>query len=298
MFSALTMALMKQLRKIVIGAELVLISFAAIAVPVSAQNCGDSPASYVTQYASIPPECYFTESSRENPVARALMDNRRETDSAIETIQKGSRDSELPDLNRGIFYRNKLEFSLDVGWLPINIPFPFDILEGDAYNLYPLRYTLIPVVASLRWHLSNVGGPWALRGNWDLTVSGSATAIPRGAETRYFSYDMGVRRNFVPRHWRVSPYVDLRLGLGNIDAKGPLGVYYAQGQNFTFTCNLGSGVRYNFNPRYAISAGLNWMHISNNNLSAPQYSNYGINVYGPMVGIDIRLRGRRGHSDH
>jgi hypothetical protein len=198
------------------------------------------------------------------------------------------------DFNREIYHRNKLEFSLDAGWLPINIPFPFDVFEGDPYNLYPLRYTLVPVIASLRWHLGDVGGRWIFRGNWDLTVSGSATAIPRGAETHYFSYDMGIRRNFVRRTWKAAPYVDIRLGLGVIDAKGPLGVYYAQGQNFTFTCNMGSGVRYNFSPRFGISGGLNWMHISNNNLSGPGYSNYGINVYGPMVGIDIRLRGRRG----
>jgi hypothetical protein len=30
----------------------------------------------------------------------------------------------------------------------------------------------------------------------------------------------------------------------------------AQGQDFTFTFMLGSGVRYNFNPRYAIAAGI------------------------------------------
>jgi hypothetical protein len=53
--------------------------------------------------------------------------------------------------------------------------------------------------------------------------------------------------------------------------------------------NMGSGVRYNFNPRYSISAGLNWMHISNLYLSEPKFANYGINVYGPMFGIDVRL---------
>jgi hypothetical protein len=205
--------------------------------------------------------------------------------------------SKPADFNRDIYYKNKLEFALDVGWLPINIPFPFDVFEGDPYDLYPLRYTLVPTVASLRWHIDDVGSRWIFRGNWDLTASVSATAIPRGAETHYFSYDMGLRRNFVLRNWRAVPYVDLRAGVGLIDAKGPLGVYYAQGQNFTFTLNLGSGVRYNFSPRYAISAGLNWMHISDNNLSAPQYSNYGINVYGPMFGLDIQLRKRHRHSE-
>jgi hypothetical protein len=114
---------------------------------------------------------------------------------------------------------------------------------------------------------------------------------------------MGIRRNFVPRNWRIVPYFDTRLGFGNIDAKGPEGVKYAQGEDFTFTVNMGSGVRYNFNSRYAISAGLHFMHISNLDLSQgngkPNWgvTNYGINVYGPMVGIDIQLRRHQRQSE-
>jgi hypothetical protein len=200
-----------------------------------------------------------------------------------------------PDINRSIYYRNKLEFSLEGGWLPINIPFPLDVFVGDVYNTYPLKYTLVPIIASLRWHLDGIKGPLVLRGNWDLTFSGSITAIPRGPESRYFSYLMGIRRNFVPHNSRVAPYFDIRLGLGNVDAKGPQGVQYAQGEDFTFTVQMGSGVRYNFSPRYALSAGLQFMHISNLDLSQgngkPSWGirNYGINVYGPMIGIDIQL---------
>ena len=206
------------------------------------------------------------------------------------------------DFNRSIYYRNKLEFSLDGGWFPINIPFPFDFMLNSQYNTYPLKYTLVPVIASLRWQLGNLRGPVILRGNWDLEFSGAVIAIPRGPESRYFAYMMGMRRNFVPRNWRVSPYLDWRLGLGNINAKGPLGVPYAQGQNFTFTLNMGSGFRYNINPRYGLTLGLNWMHISNANLSEGSppnwgYRNYGINVYGPIVGVDLQLRRHRTHSE-
>lgn len=204
--------------------------------------------------------------------------------------------SKSADFNQDIYYRNKLEFSLDGGWLPINIPFPLDIFVGDAYNTYPLKYTLVPIIASLRWHIDGVSGPPVLRGNFDLTLSGSVTAIPRGPESRYFAYIMGIRRNFVPRNWRATPYFDIRLGVGNIDAKGPVGVPYAQGEDLTFTVNMGSGIRYNFSRRYSLSAGLNFMHISNLDLSEgngkPSWGirNYGINVYGPMIGIDIQLR--------
>ena len=194
-----------------------------------------------------------------------------------------------PDLNRGIYYKNRLDFSLESGWLPTNIPFVFDFLFGSGYNMTPLRYTLVPTIASLRWQMDSVRGPWILRGNWDLSLSGALVLIPRGPETHYGAYIMGIRRNFVQPRWRVAPYVDGRLGLGGIDAKEPLGVYFAQGQDFTFTLNIGSGIRYNFNPRFSISAGMNYMHISNLYLSEPKYLNYGINVYGPMAGINVRL---------
>lgn len=229
------------------------------------------------------------------PASPATLGNKPGEDSKNQPSVERLRGSKPANINRDIYYKNKLEFSLEGGWLPINIPFPFDVFEGDPYKLYPLRYTLVPILASLRWHIDDIGGPWILRGNWDLTCSGSFTAIRRGPETRYFAYIMGIRRNFVPRNWRIVPYFDLRLGLGDIDAKGPKGVPYAQGQDFTFTAHLGSGVRYNFNPRYAISAGMNYMHISNAGLSGP--NNFGINVYGPMLGIDIQLRSHQQHSE-
>ena len=199
------------------------------------------------------------------------------------------RNSKSTDFNRSIYYRNKLEFPLETGWLPINIPFVFDCFLGDKYTETPLKYTLVPTIASLRWQPGNVKGPSVLRGNSDWTFSAAFTAIPRGPETHYVAYDMGIRRNFVRPNWRTVPYFEYRLGLGDIDAKGPKGVVWAQGQDFTFTMMMGSGARYNFNPRYAISAGASWMHVSNLYLSEPKFADYGINVYGPMVGLNIRL---------
>jgi hypothetical protein len=203
---------------------------------------------------------------------------------------------ERPDRNLDIYYRNRREFSLDVGWHPVNIPFIYDFAVGDSYNMTPLKYTLVPIIASLRWHVTNVGWKWIFRGNMDFTFSGSITAIPRGPETHYYSFDFGIRRNFVYRNWKVVPFFEQRGGAGIINAKEPLGVQFAQGQNLTFTYNLGVGARYNLNSKYSFSAGMNYMHISNGYLSEPQFTNYGINVYGPMFGMDVRLGKPRGAS--
>jgi hypothetical protein len=210
-------------------------------------------------------------------------------DSKAQPPGEVSQASKPADFNTDIYYRNKLEASLETGVLPINIPFVFDAFVGGDYSQRPLRYTLVPIFPSLRWQMGAVRGPWILRGNTDFTVSLSFTGIPRGPETRYKAFDLGVRRNFVHRNWRVAPYSELRLGAGFINAKGPDGVAYAQGQDFTFTLMVGSGVRYNFNSRYSMEFGFGYMHISNAYLSEPTYLDNGINVCGPMVGFNMRL---------
>ena len=317
----------KRAREIVASSGVLLLSLTVLAPPASAAQCGynaaklnaDStsnggPLSDEDYYQNVS-DCDFLEFGRNDVRGKASSsDSAAEPDSTTENepeedsgYQTSSARLKRPDFNRDIYYKNKLEFSQDIGWLPINIPFPFDFMLSDQYELYPLKYTLVPMIGSLRWQLGDIKGPLFLRGNWDAEASLAVVAIPRGPETHYFTYIMGMRRNFVPRNWRVTPYFDWRAGLGYINAKGPLGVPYAQGQDFTFTLNMGSGIRYNFSPRYAVTLGLNWMHISNANLSEHKYDpnqpdpwgfiNYGINVYGPMVGVDIQLRKQRRHSE-
>jgi hypothetical protein len=165
--------------------------------------------------------CAQEGTTNSGPMSVAMLGNNSGNDSGIQLSNARVGASKPPDFNRAIFFKNKFEFSQDVGWLPINIPFPFDFMLSDQYQLYPLKYTLVPIIGSLRWQIDNIKGPLILRGNWDLEFSGAVVAIPRGPETRYFAYMMGMRRNFVPRNSRVTPYFDWRAGLGQINAKGP-----------------------------------------------------------------------------
>lgn len=197
--------------------------------------------------------------------------------------------------NDASYYRNRLEFSVETGGLPINIPFVFNVFTGSDYTQKPLHYTLVPIFPSLRWQMSNVRGPSILRGNSELTASFSVTAIPRGPEKVYGAFDLGIRRNFVPRRGRLTPFVEFKLGAGFIDAQGPHGVQYAQGEDYTFTLWLGTGVRYNMSPRYSFSIGPAYMHVSNAYLSEPRYEDTGINVCGGMIGFYTRL-GKPKHS--
>jgi len=201
----------------------------------------------------------------------------------------GEDSKTLSDFNDKIYYRNKLELSQEVGVLPINLPFVFDVFVGGDYSEEWKHYTLVPEISSLRWHMGKINGPSILRGNTDLTASLSYTGIPRGPESMYGAFDLGVRRNFIHRNWRTAPYFEFRLGAGYIDAKGPYHVQLAQGQNFTFTIMMGSGARYNFSPRYSVAVGATYMHVSNLYLSEPKYIDYGINVVGPLVGFNMRI---------
>src|SRR6266481_8248449 len=87
-------------------------------------------------------------------------------DSDSQPTNEPIQDSKPVDFNRKIYYKNKLEFSLETGWLPVNIPFVFDFLLGDGYTQTGLMYTFVPVIASLRWKTGGVRGPSILRGNW------------------------------------------------------------------------------------------------------------------------------------
>ena len=220
---------------------------------------------------------------------RVFAQNIADSSSNPSSVTTTPRPPQKPDFNNDIYFEHKVEGSFEAGYLPINIPFVFDFLIGSKYEQTPLQYTMVPMIASIRWQGGNLKGPSILRCNWDLSGSFCFTLIPRGPETRYISYVMGIRRNFVPRNWRVAPFLDGRLGLGSINAKGPAGVPWTQGEDFTFTVMLGSGIRYNFNPRFSLEDGILYQHISNLYLSEPEVANYGINVYGPMVGLNFLL---------
>jgi len=204
--------------------------------------------------------------------------------------------SDQPDFNREIYYKNKLEFAFDTGWLWYNTPLVLDPIIGQKFAREPgvADYTLVPLNFSLRAQLYDICGPSILRGNTDFSFTGSYTVIEQGPESYYASAMAGVRYNFIQPNWRMVPYLELRGGMGFTDAQQPYEAAHhqpeaGQGQDFTFTFTMGAGVRYNFSPTYSLSAGIAFMHISNLYLSEPKYYNHGVNVVGPTIGLNIAL---------
>src|SRR5690349_5023732 len=98
-----------------------------------AQTCPGS-ASCSGESASKTPALRSSSVPAMGPVTADISDITDAGKGARESVEMAvAKRSRLPapDFNREIYYRNKLEFSLDAGWLPINIPFPFDVFEGD-----------------------------------------------------------------------------------------------------------------------------------------------------------------------
>jgi hypothetical protein len=208
-------------------------------------------------------------------------------------------DSDRPyieDFNREIYYRNKLEFAFDAGWLGYNTPLILDPLIGQAFHAYPglPGYNIIPLIWSVRWHLYDISGRLFWRGNTDASLGLSYNIISAGPESFYAAVIAGLRYNFIQPNWRIVPYLEARGGLGWTNAKQPYEKHHGlrllgQGQDLTFTFMFGGGARYNFNPEYSVSAACSYMHISNMYLSEPAYYNHGINVVGATVGLNVAM---------
>lgn len=221
------------------------------------------------------------------------------TPTSIETSKTAAQsefERDSSDFNREIYYRNKLEASFDVGFYPWNVPFVFDPLIGQCCRRPQgtTDYTLIPLTLQLRWHLTDISGRSFWRGNTEFTLGGTYTSIAKGPESYYGAFLIGLRYNFVQPDWKLVPYTDVHGGFGWTNAQQPYEkahnlAWVGQGQDFTFTFIWGVGLRYNFNARYSLSAGVAYMHISNAYLSEPKYINHAINIVGPNWGFNVAL---------
>ncbi len=202
------------------------------------------------------------------------------------------------DFNQRVFFKNKIEASLETGFLPFNTPLILDPILGLAFSRDKAQpnYELVPVALILRWQLYDPRGWWLLRGNTEFAFGAEYCGIPRGPESTYTGPLIGLRYNFVQPNTRVVPYLELRGGLGYTDAAQPYEVQHhqpavGQGQDFTFTFSMGSGLRYDFSERYSASLAVSFKHISNMYLSEPKYYNHGVNVVGGLVGFNVMLNG-------
>ena len=198
-----------------------------LAVPTS------TPSEYFAEYPATPTPWNGSFSASEHlrqPDASleespATLGNMPAEDANSRASFARSQPSKPPDFNRDIYYRNKLEFSLEGGWHPINIPFPLDIFVGDAYNTYPLKYTLVPIFASLRWHIDGIELPGFYAAIGICNSPGPSLGLPGDRRTgiSLISWVFDVILSRV--EGRSRPILMYASALGALTPRDPTGCY-------------------------------------------------------------------------
>ena len=158
------------------------------------------------------------------------------------------------------------------------VPNPWHMLiDLKVYDRNPNAYEFVTQTAGLRYRLTDVSGPWFLRGSAQVCGDLVVTEIVRGPESIFLGSAFGLHYDFVQRGWPIVPYVDFRIGPGWIDAtKGAEG----QQNELEFTYLWGVGLRYDISSSLSVSVGAIDQHFSDawlvhRNLSV---DNIGVNI--------------------
>jgi hypothetical protein len=129
------------------------------------------------------------------------------------------------------------------------------------------------------WMLGDVKHHGLWRGNYELVGEALGGAIFRGSGNYLGGGTVWLRRNFVPKNWRLTPYIQGGLGITITDADRVL-----VGQNFNFNLDVGVGARYFVTRNCSLNLEYRYQHISNAKLAR---HDLGINAHGPMLGISF-----------
>ena len=189
--------------------------------------------------------------------------------------------SAIPGTEKFDLYRRGLwEFSLESAYTFYVVPNPFrSLAEGRLREPNPINYNLVTNLLSVRYRLTNAGGPSFLRGSFEASATFVGSVIVRGPESYFAGLAFGLRYDFVQPGARLVPYIEMRSGPGTTDSQG---ILESQQQDLVFTYLLSAGVRYDCNSRWSITAGVLDQHLSNGNLAE---KNYGFDSLGINLGV-------------
>lgn len=136
-----------------------------------------------------------------------------------------------------------------------------------------VNYSLTEV--RLGYMLTDTLGPGWLRGNVETGLQIFGGAIMKGGGDYLAGGGPWLRYHFVPKQWRLTPFVQIGAGVVWTDVDPNL-----QGQDFNFNLEGSAGLRYSLSARSALSLEFRYQHISNAGLAD---RNLGINACGPML---------------
>lgn len=144
----------------------------------------------------------------------------------------------------------------------------------------PNSYEVAAQFFTARWHWGGIERDSWIQGYNQVYALFMAEPIIRGPENFYYGISLGFRYNFAKPGARFVPYVSGGVGLGWIDSHS--NVNAAQGQDFTFNILTATGVSWQANDHWKLSAGILYQHLSNGGQTDPNPS---LNLFGPQVGV-------------
>jgi len=148
---------------------------------------------------------------------------------------------------------------------------PFTVGPGRPTVNYAFGYV------QAGYMLNNVGHDGFFRGNWELAPEAFGAGIWHRTGHYIAGWTLLLRYNFVPRGWRLTPFIEGGGGTVFTDIS-----HQYDGQNFNFNLEASGGARYFIKRNVSINAEYRYQHISNANTGS---RNIGINATGPVVGV-------------
>jgi hypothetical protein len=178
--------------------------------------------------------------------------------------------------------KSRWSFSFESIYTFEDIPNPWFIAFMHPTKKNFRDYKFATEILSTRYRVTDTSGPLFLRGNLELSIGPIATAIVNGPESYFAGALTGFRYNFVQPRARLIPYFELRGALGLSDSKKR---YKTLQSDATFSYLIGTGLRYQINPRWSFDVGAVDQHLSTGFFAS---RDYGVDSLGINVGIELR----------
>lgn len=129
----------------------------------------------------------------------------------------------------------------------------------------------------MAYTLTEPRGDAFYRGSLQFAPEISGAGIYHGPGSYVASATFWLRYDFVPKGWRVTPYIQGGVGASVLDIPQQY-----DGKSFNFNVDGSVGARYFIQPKCALNLEYRFQHISNANM---WMHNVGVNTSGPMAGI-------------
>jgi opacity protein-like surface antigen len=117
------------------------------------------------------------------------------------------------------------------------------------------------------------------RGNLEIAPELFGADIYDGPGSYIAGGTLWFRYNFIPKGWKVLPFVELGGGLTDQDLP-----HNYDGKDFNFNLDAGVGMRYFIRPKCSVELEYRFQHISNADIWD---HNVGSNASGPTAGISL-----------